>query len=167
MLTSRAAMTPDVRAETESRAERALRRGDLADAVALYESLVAAFPEDAALAGKLANLRDSLQPMELHSPKARFRDAGDAAGQRPSSPAQEGERLFALGDYVGAAAAYRRALAERPDSELLKERLLELFRLAQAAPRHSPTDQALPREPTARLEALLDRLAARRRLPRP
>jgi tetratricopeptide (TPR) repeat protein len=166
VLTSRAAMTPDVRAETESRAERALRRGDLADAVSLYESLVAAFPGDAGLANKLAQLRDSLQPMELHSPKASFRESGSAA-QRPSTPAQEGERLFALGDYVGAAAAYRRALAERPDSELLKERLLELFRLAQAAPKHSPTDQALPREPTARLEALLDRLAARRRLPRP
>jgi tetratricopeptide (TPR) repeat protein len=159
-------MTPDVRADTESRAERALRRGDLADALSLYESLVAAFPADAALANKLAQLRDSLQPMELHSPKASFRE-GASAAQRPSTPAQEGERLFALGDYVGAAAAYRRALAERPDSELLKERLLELFRLAQSAPKHSPTDQALPREPTARLEALLDRLAARRRLPRP
>ncbi len=145
---------------------RAKRRGDLADAVALYESLVAAFPEDAGLAGKLAQLRDSLQPMELHSPKARFRDEAGPS-QRPSSPAQEGERLYALGDFVGAAAAYRRALAERPDRELLKERLLELFRLAQAAPKHSPTDQALPRDPAARLEALLDRLASRRRLPRP
>jgi len=159
-------MTPDVRAETESRAERALRRGDLADAVSLYETLVAAFPGEAPLARKLAELRDSLQPMELHSPKARFRDEATVS-QRPSTPAQEGERLFALGDYAGAAAAYRRAVAERPDSELLKERLLELFRLAQAAPRHSPTDQALPRDPAARLEALLDRLASRRRLPRP
>ncbi|MBF5040993.1 tetratricopeptide repeat protein [Aggregicoccus sp. 17bor-14] len=158
-------MTPDVRAETESRAERALRRGDLSEAVSLYESLVAAFPADAALAGRLAQLRESLQPMELQSPKASFREPAGHA-RRPSTPAQEGERLFALGDYAGAAAAYRRALAERPDSELLKERLLELFRLAQAAPKHSPTDQALPREPAAKLEALLDRLAARRRLPR-
>jgi tetratricopeptide (TPR) repeat protein len=161
-------MTPDVRAETESRAERALRRGDLADAVGLYEALVAAFPEDEALARKLSELRDSLQPMELQSPKARFRDPDAGAGsQRPATPAQEGERLFALGDYAGAAAAYRRAVAERPDSELLKERLLELFRLAQAAPRHSPTDRALPREPAERLEALLNRVASRRRLPRP
>ncbi len=160
-------MTPDVRAETESRAERALRRGDLAEAVGLYETLLAAFPGDAALTHKLAQLRDSLQPMELHSPKARFHEPVASTAQRPATPAQEGERLFALGDYAGAAAAYRRAVAERPDSELLKERLLELFRLAQAAPRHSPTDKALPREPTAKLEALLNRVASRRRLPRP
>ncbi|NMO23203.1 tetratricopeptide repeat protein, partial [Pyxidicoccus fallax] len=84
----------------------------------------------------------------------------------PSSPAQEGERLFALGDYAGAAAAYRRALQERPDSELLKERLIELYRLAREMPLHSPTDKALPKETAPRLQALLDRVAARRRLKR-
>lgn len=147
------------------RAERALRRGELAEAVGLYSTLVQQFPQDEALAQKLALLRESLQPMELHSPKAAA-PKEERLPLGPSSPIQEGERLFALGDYAGAAAAYRRALQERPDNELIKERLIELYRLAQAAPVHSPTDRALPKEPEPLLHALLDRLAARRRLKR-
>jgi tetratricopeptide (TPR) repeat protein len=160
-------MTPETRAELQARAERAKRRGELAEAVSLYETLARAFPEDEALAQKLALLRESLQPMEL---QALQRPRPPAHEERPSlapsSPVQEGERLFALGDYAGAAAAYRRALQERPDSELIKERLVELYRLATTAPVHSPTDQALPKEPEPLLHALLDRLAARRRLKR-
>ncbi len=146
----------------QARAERAMRRGELAEAVSLFEALQREFPEDATLAHKLALLRESLQPMELHSPKA-APPRSEPLPLGPSSPIQEGERLFALGDYAGAAAAYRRALQERPDNELIRERLLELYRLATAAPVHSPTDQALPKEPEARLHALLDRVAARRR----
>jgi tetratricopeptide (TPR) repeat protein len=159
-------MTPEARAEMQARAERAVRRGELADAVGLYETLVQAFPEDEALAQKLALLRESLQPMELQAQKARPPAREGRLPQGPSSPVQEGERLFALGDYVGAAAAYRRALQERPDNELIKERLVEIYRLATTAPVHSPTDRALPKEPEPLLEALLDRLAARRRLKR-
>jgi tetratricopeptide (TPR) repeat protein len=159
-------MTPEARAEMQARAERALRRGELAEAVGLYETLVQQFPQDDALAQKLSLLRESLQPMELHSPKARPPASDAPLSHGPSSPVQEGERLFALGDYAGAAAAYRRALQERPDNELIKERLLELYRLATAAPVHSPTDRALPKDPEPRLHALLDRLAARRRIKR-
>lgn len=150
----------------QGRAERALRRGELAEAVGLYTTLVQQFPQDEALAQKLALLRESLQPMELHSPKA-SPPKEERLPLGPSSPIQEGERLFALGDYAGAAAAYRRALQERPDNELIKERLFELYHLAQATPqRASPTDKALPKEPVHRLNALLDRVAARRRLKR-
>ena len=157
-------MTPEARAEMQARAERALRRGELAEAVGLYEALAQAFPGDEALAQKLALLRESLQPMELQ--KARPPPREELRPLGPSSPVQEGERLFALGDYAGAAAAYRRALQERPDSELIQERLLELYRLATNSPTHSPTDRALPKEREHRLHALLDRLAARRRLKR-
>ena len=159
-------MTLDARAEMQARAERALRRGELAEAISLYEALVQQFPQDEALAQKLALLRESLQPMELHSPKARPPAPEQPVRQGPSSPIQEGERLFALGDYAGAAAAYRRALQERPGNELIKERLVELYRLATISPAHSPTDRALPKEPQHRLQALLDRLAARRRIKR-
>lgn len=159
-------MTPEARAEMQARADRALRRGELAEAVGLYEALAQQFPQDEALAQKLALLRESLQPMELQSAKARPPIHEAPVTQGPSSPVQEGERLFALGDYAGAAAAYRRALQERPDNELLQERLVELYRLATISPRHSPTDKALPKEPEHRLQALLDRLAARRRLKR-
>jgi tetratricopeptide (TPR) repeat protein len=150
----------------EARADRALRRGELAEALGLYESLVQAFPEDSGLAAKLSNLKDSLQPMELQALQAARPPEEPALPLGPSSPAQEGERLFTLGDYAGAAAAYRRAVQERPDSELLKERLVELYRLAREMPLQSPTDKALPKAPDARLQALLDRVASRRRLKR-
>lgn len=158
-------MTPEARADMQARAERALRRGELADAVGLYEQLAQAFPDEQALAQKLALLRESLQPMELQKSRPPPAHA-ETLRMGPSSPVQEGERLFALGDYAGAAAAYRRALQERPDNELIQERLLELYRLATSAPVHSPTDRALPKRPEDRLQALLDRLAARRRLKR-
>jgi tetratricopeptide (TPR) repeat protein len=156
-------MTPEQRADTEARAARALRRGDLADALALLESMASAFPDDEALARRLEDLRATAQPEELRAPRVPSREE-PLQVQRPATPEQEGERLFALGDYVGAAAAYRRALRERPDSQLIAERLVELVRLAQAAPRHSPTDQALPPEPEDRLQALLDRISSRRRI---
>lgn len=158
------ATSPEGRAEREARADRSVRRGELSEALALLDGLAAEFPDDAALAEKRDHLRANLQPMELQSAKVPRAEPVPRASTAPGTPEQEGERLFAIGDYGGAAAAYRRALKERPDSELIRERLEELFRLAQAAPRHSPTDQALPRDPTARLTALLDRIAARKRV---
>jgi tetratricopeptide (TPR) repeat protein len=157
-------MTPEARADMVARAERALRRGELTEAVSLYDTLCQTFPEDQALRLKHANLCEMLQPSEAQALQSAARPPRAPLG--PSSPSAEGERLFALGDYVGAAAAYRRALQERPDSELIRERLEELYRLARALPVHSPTDRALPLEPEPLLEALLDRVAARRRLKR-
>ncbi|ATB48300.1 tetratricopeptide repeat protein [Corallococcus macrosporus] len=159
-------MNPAARADMESRADRALRRGELTEALGLYESLVRAFPADAALAVKLANARELLQPAELEVIQAARATASIPLPVGPSSPVQEGERLFALGDYAGAAACYRRAVQERPDSELLKERLIELYGLAKAMPLQSPTDRALPDKAEPRLQALLDRVASRRRLKR-
>ena len=160
-------MTPEARAEMVAHAERALRRGEVSEAESLYQVLCRAFPEDAGLALKLANLRETLQPDELQLSQAlQATSLPDSVPQGPSSPVAEGERLFTLGDYAGAAAAYRRALQERPDSELIRERLEELYRLARTLPSHSPTDRNLPRKAEPLLHALLDRLAARRRLKR-
>ncbi|QDE69031.1 hypothetical protein BHS09_19760 [Myxococcus xanthus] len=159
-------MNPAARADMESRADRALRRGELTEALGLYESLVRAFPADEGLVLKLANARELLQPAELEVLEAARAEASIPLPMGPSSPVQEGERLFALGDYAGAAACYRRAVQERPDSELLKERLIEIFGLAKAMPLQSPTDRALPDKPEPRLQALLDRVASRRRLKR-
>ncbi|MBZ4399611.1 hypothetical protein OWM54_00535 [Myxococcus sp. MISCRS1] len=159
-------MNPAARVEMEARADRALRRGELVEALDLYEALLLAFPDDGALADKLANLRESLQPLELQKLEASRPPEEPELPLGPSSPAQEGERLFALGDYVGAAAAYRRAVQERPDNELFKERLIEVYRMAKEMPLQSPTDKALPKAPQPRLQALLDRVASRRRLKR-
>jgi tetratricopeptide (TPR) repeat protein len=149
------------RAELMARAERCLRRGELAEALGLYRALVERFPEDQALARKLSELQASVDPRELMSAKL-------PSAERDAAPTltaeQEGERLFGLGDYAGAAAAYRRALRERPDSELLKERLFELYRLArQIAPTPDlpPTSESQGREPL--LRQLLERIAARKR----
>jgi tetratricopeptide (TPR) repeat protein len=160
-------MTPEARAEMVAQAERALRRGELDEALRLYETLSQAFPEDSVLALKLSHLRESVEPQELQSVRAhQAHQRPRSIPQGPSSPVAEGERLFSLGDYAGAAAAYRRALQERPDNELIRERLEELYDLARALPVHSPTDRSLPRQAEPLLQALLDRLAARRRLKR-
>lgn len=160
------AVTSDERAQLEAGADRARRRGEMGEAVRLLRQLVAAFPEDSALADKLSMLEETLQPMELQSAKAPQPEAHPTHRPVPLTPEQEGERLFHLGDYAGAAVAYRRALAQKPDSPLVQERLMELVSLAQSAPRHSPTDRVLPSQPEPLLHALLDRIAARKRVPR-
>ena len=149
----------------------------MAGALAVFQALQQAFPDDEAVARKIATLSESLQPAELFNPKART--AEPSSGARETTPEQEGERLFALGDHTGALAAYRQALKERPDNELVRERLGELFQLVQGAsakaPAHpspqspaptspaAPAEPDLPLDPAARLSALLDRIAARRR----
>ena len=161
-------MTADERAETESRADRSKRRGELAQALAGYRSILTAFPDDAAVQRKLSELQDSIDPAELRQDTAAI---ADAAPQGPAQTVeQEGERLFALGDYPGALGAYRRAVAARPDNEMLKERLGEIFRLAQAAPgantrstRPGPGAAPSPVDTAGRYRALLERIAARRR----
>ncbi len=160
-------MTPAERSELEARAERCIRRGELSDAVGLYRALCAAHPEDLSLERRLQNLEESLEPGELLKVKGMSPAAAPASapsGPGKVGPEQEGERLFALGDYSGAMAAYRRALKEKPESELIRERLEELYRLARAAPAHSPTGRTLPENPESLLSALLDRIAARRRV---
>lgn len=157
-------MTNEERAQLESGADRARRRGEMAEAVRLYRAVLAAFPEDGALREKLVRLEETLQPMELTSAKAPRSETPAKGSPLPLTEEQEGERLFHLGDYAGAAKAYRRALAHKPDSPLVQERLMELVSLAQSAPRHSPTDKALPDRPEPLLQALLDRIAARKRV---
>ena len=160
-------MTPEARAEMVAHAERALRRGELTEALSLFEKLCRTFPQDPALALKLTTVREMLQPEEIQALRSSATPLPrERIAQGPSSPVAEGERLFALGDYVGAAAAYRRALQERPDSELIRERLVELFQLAQTLPSQSPTDRKLPQQVEPLLLALLDRVASRRRLKR-
>lgn len=150
-------MSPADRQALEARADRCLRRGELSEAFALYRELTAAFPGDAALRARVQELEGSLQPAELMSAKANFRaEPADA----PRSETEQAEQLAAAGDYAGAIAAYRRLLTARPDNELVRERLHELFTLARAAaPR--------PSAPTARREAvlgeLLSRIGARKR----
>jgi len=151
-------MSPADRQAIESRAERCLRRGELSEAFALFRELVAAFPDDAPLRRRVEELEGSLQPAELMSAKANFRAEPEGA---PRSATEEAERLAAAGDYAGAIGAYRKLLSMRPDNELVKERLDELFDLARAS--SSPRPSAPGRSREAVLGDLLSRIGARRR----
>ena len=128
-------MEPEEREAVEAKADRAMRRGELSTALELFQQLLTAFPGDVGLQRKLSGLKENLQPMELVSAKS---------------------------DYPGAIARYRKALSEKPDSELLKERLAELFRLVQAqAPRRAAPPA--PKTPEGVLSEWLDRISSRRK----
>lgn len=151
----RSAMSPEERRALEQKADRSLRRGELGEALASFRRLVDAFPDDASLRERLAQLEQNLQPAELLNPKAAFRS--DPSGVH-ASPMHQAEALAAKGDFAGAIALYRQLLATRPDWDLVKERLAELFQLAQAS--------EAPRSVVSRehvLEQLLDRISTRRK----
>ncbi len=151
-----AGMTPEERRALEQRADRATRRGELAEAFSALKQLAAAWPDDAGLQQRLAEFQASLQPAELMSAKAHFA----AEPSAPQSEADRAERLAAQGNYRDAIAIYRQLIAQRPDADLLKERLAELFQLAQVTARPSapqPVDRA-----TA-LNDMLERITSRRR----
>jgi tetratricopeptide (TPR) repeat protein len=147
-------MTPDERKQREHEADRALRRGELRDAVTHLSQLVAAFPDDAPLRAKLEQLEASLEPGELLGAKAGFRSQSSDAF---ASPQHEAEALASRGDFAGAIAIYRRMLSQTPEAALLEERLAELFQLARASA-HVPSAS---RQQV--LEHLLERISARRR----
>lgn len=147
-------MSPDDRQQIEQRAERALRRGDFAEAVALFRDVALAFPDDAALATRLSELEAHLSPQEAHR---RAPIASEPSGVH-RSPMHEAEALAARGDFAGAIATYRRLLADNPELELVKERLAELFELAQAS---TAPKQSVSREQV--LEHLLGRISNRKR----
>ncbi|MFN0064490.1 MAG: hypothetical protein ACKVPX_18460 [Myxococcaceae bacterium] len=147
--------------ELEARADRARRRGEVSEALMLYRQLAEAFPGEARYSEKVALLSENLQPFELQSPRTAMRPVESF---RSETPQQEGERLFTMGDFAGAAAAYRRALHDQPGNQLVRERLEELYRLALVAPRVGVARGALPADPEARLKAVLDRIASRRRI---
>jgi tetratricopeptide (TPR) repeat protein len=146
-------MTPGERQELEHKAERSLRRGELREALALFRQLAQAFPGDAQLASRLAQVEGNLQSGELTSGKNVFR--AEAPGTF-TSPTHEAEALASRGDFAGAVSIYRKVLAANPAAELVKERLTELFQLAQArtGPRAVNKEQLL--------QHLLERVLARK-----
>jgi tetratricopeptide (TPR) repeat protein len=151
-------MTPDERRTLEATADRHLRRGELRDALALFRQLAQAFPDDAALARRLAQVEENLQPAELTHARAAFRPEVGT-----QSPTHEAEALAARGDFAAAITIYRKLLEQNPAAELVRERLAELFQLAQARTPARPSAPSAPRNPQRELERLLERIASRRR----
>lgn len=148
-------MTPAERSTLETQIDRHVRRGELAEAWAALQQLCAAFPEDANLAQRLVELEQGLDPAERRrAAVAKVETTGSF-----KSPMHEAEAHAAAGRYKDAIALYRGLLTERPDWELVKERLAELFQLAQvAAPQRR---QPVNRESI--LLHLLERILARKR----
>lgn len=147
-------MTPEERTSLETQAERHLRRGELADAYAVLAKLAAAFPEEPELALRLEQLELSLDPAEQRLvAMARPEPTGSH-----KTPMHEAESLAAKGRYKEAITIYRALLTQRPDWVLVKERLDELFELAQvAAPNRTTVNRA------GVLEHLLERISTRKR----
>lgn len=147
-------MTPEERQAVESQVERHLRRGELSEAWAKLERLVSECPDDPALAARLAQLEESLDPSERH--RVALTRAEPTGGHK--SPMHRAEALAAAGKYTEAIGIYRALLASRPDWDLVKERLAELFQLAQVAePKRTPVNRE------GLLEHLLERISTRKR----
>lgn len=147
-------MTPEQRVALEQRAERSIRRGDLADALRCLGTVARAFPNDQALKERLEQIEGSLQPQELVNASTTWHSEPSSLS---ATGAQRAEALASRGDFIGAVSVYRTLARENPSSELIRERLAELFQLAQAKA-HRP---ALAKQQL--LEHLLERIASRRR----
>ncbi len=147
-------MTPEQRAALEQRAERSIRRGDLGDALEMLRAVSRAYPGDQALEQRLTLIEGSLQPEELVNANATWHSEPSGLA---ATPAQRAEALASRGDFASAVAIYRELAQAQPASELIRERLAELFQLAQAKTHRPSLDKQ------HLLEHLLDRIAARRR----
>lgn len=148
-------MSPEDRSAAQTQLERHVRRGELSEAWAVLERLATAFPEDAGLAERLAQVEHGLDPAERRRVAM---TRAEPTGKHPRTPMHEAEALAAAGRYKDAIVIYRRLLEQRPDWDLVKERLAELFQLAQVAAPHR-----LPVNRENVLEHLLDRITTRKR----
>lgn len=148
-------MTPVERSSLESQVERHIRRGEMPEAWSTLHILCGAFPDDEALRERLERLEQNLDPEE----RRRVSPSGITRAIKFATPMHEAEALAGAGKYKESISIYRALLVERPDLELVKERLAELFQLAQVA--------APPRQPLSQinfLEHLLSRISARKRV---
>jgi tetratricopeptide (TPR) repeat protein len=170
--------------DLESRAERAVRRGDLLHALELYEVLLADHPEDERIRQRMDSVRALLQPSELVGRRKVEPEELDKLDSdlESLSDAEQGEMHASSGRFDEAARCYERAAAGAPNNDLLRERFEELRDLAgpQSLARHDGLETAeklepvsnppppkpggpLPKDPVKLLQALLDRVRSSKR----
>ena len=148
-------MTSEERTKLESQIERHVRRGQLSEAWAALEQLSNAFPDDLALAQRLGEMEQGLDPAERRRVAM---SRVEPTGKHQKTPMLEAEALAAAGKYKEAITIYRKLLEQRPDWDLVSDRIAELFQLAQvAAPNRPPVNRE------GLLQHLLDRISSRRR----
>ena len=179
--------------DLESRAERAVRRGELLQALELYEALLNERPDDDRIRSRMDSVRALLQPSEMVTRRRTEPDEPDPGSTLEMlSDAEQGEMHASSGRFEEAVGCYQRALEKAPRNELLRERFEELLRLSPPASlaRHDGLERAekldpftpppgvprvgvaaagkraaLPNDPIAFLQALLERVRGSRRRP--
>ena len=144
-------------------AERALRRGELHEAVAIFRSLLAREPGSLELQARIRSVESLLQPREVGAGRPPSPPTGSLSFERPPTLEQVAEALFDRGDYAGAVSTYQRVLQARPDHLLARERLEEIRAVAQHQPADEPRATELPLARDRLYEELLARIASRRR----
>lgn len=150
-------MQPPERQALEQSIDRHIRRGEFADAARALRSLQAAFPEEPSIGVRLAELETQLSPADRI---ASMRPTARAAAATPQqSPVDSAEAFASAGRFQEALEIYQQLLAQRPDSELVRERIAELSELARVV---QPPRPSIGRK-TAVLEHLLERISSRRR----
>jgi tetratricopeptide (TPR) repeat protein len=147
--------------QRQADAERAVRRGELKEALSILRQMLAESPGDAQVQVRIAAIESLVQPRELSEARA-VPVAPSIDFTRPPTLEQTAEMLLERGDVAGAIATYQRVLKDRPDHELARERCRELEDLHAVIPR-SPAVPTLPESKPELFEALLARIAARRK----
>ncbi len=99
-------------AELEQRAERAVRRGELLEALQLFEELIVREPGDERVRQRMESVRALVQPAELSD---RRRPEPEEAEPRPATgtltDAEQGELHASAGRFVEALRCYWRSCA--------------------------------------------------------
>jgi tetratricopeptide (TPR) repeat protein len=149
------------RAQNQAEAERAVRRGELKQALFLYRRMLDEDPDDAAAKTRIAAIESLMQPHELSGLSLRTPALPSLDLARPPTLEQTAEMLFERGDVAAALATYEMILKDRPDHDLARERMGELAQLMALTPTVRKPD--LPQGKPEMLEALLARIASRRK----
>ena len=144
-------------------ADRAVRRGELKEALVLLRQLLERDPASEALQARVRSVESLLQPKELFAPQALLPRVGSRSFEHPPTLEQVAEALFDHGDIAGALSTYERVLLARPNHQLARERLQEIRAVAGARPKAPGRAEALPKAKDRLYEELLARIASRRR----
>jgi tetratricopeptide (TPR) repeat protein len=150
------------RTERQAEAERALRRGELKEALAIFRELLVEAPDDPQIKARIAAIESLVQPRELSEAPAKSAPSVDR--ERAPTLEETAETLFENGDVAGAIAVYERILRDRPEHELARERCAELKALhVRLRPETAESIEGLPMNRPDLMKALLARIAVRRK----
>ncbi len=148
---------PQIKAD----AERALRRGELKDALLLFQQLHKITPSDHTLQSRIQAIESVLEPESKFSAEPAIKNR---QASRPPTQEQTAEMLFDQGDFSAAIATYSRIVQSRQGHQLAQERLQEIKTIQTLQPETIPAPRTShPGNVYEFLEMLLMRIAGRRK----